>query len=90
MPALAKSLAKVPTTPVAFINVKLFDADNLHFLSDQTVVVDKGVVAALGAAAEVKPPAGAQIIDGKGKTLAPGMWDCHMHVGDDYTGLQEL
>jgi len=20
----------------------------------------------------------------------PGMWDCHMHVGDDYTGLQEL
>jgi imidazolonepropionase-like amidohydrolase len=23
-------------------------------------------------------------------TLVPGMWDCHMHVGDDYTGLQEL
>ena len=90
MPALAKSLAKLPTTPVAFTNVKLFDADNLHFLSDQTVVVNKGVIAALGPAAEVKPPAGAQIIDGKGKTLVPGMWDCHMHVGDDYTGLQEL
>src|SRR5437899_3863848 len=90
MPALAKSLAKVPTTPVAFTNVKLFDADNLHFLSEQTVVVDKGLIAALGPAAEVKPPAGAQIIDGKGKTLVPGMWDCHMHGGDDYTGLQEL
>jgi imidazolonepropionase-like amidohydrolase len=90
MPALAKSLAKVPTTPVAFTKVRLFDAGNLHFLSDQTVVVDKGVIAALGPAAEVKPPAGAQIIDGKGKTLVPGMWDCHMHVGDDYTGLQEL
>src|SRR6266550_1867108 len=85
MPTLAKSLAKVPTTPVAFTNVKLFDADNLHFLSEQTVVVDKGLIAALGPAAEVKPPAGAQIIDGKGKTLVPGMWDCHMHVGDDYT-----
>src|SRR6267154_3089389 len=90
MPALAKSLAKVPTTPVAFTNVKLFDADNLHFLSAQTVVVDKGLIATLGPAAEIKPPAGIQIIDGKGKTLVPGMWDCHMHVGDDYTGLQEL
>ena len=35
-------------------------------------------------------PAGAQVIDGRGKTLMPGLWDCHMHVGDDFTGLQEL
>ena len=90
MPALARSLAKMPSTPVAFTNVKLFDADGLRFLDDQTVVVDKGVIVSVGPAAEVKPPAGAQIIDGKGKTLVPGMWDCHMHVGDDYTGLQEL
>jgi imidazolonepropionase-like amidohydrolase len=90
MPALARSLAKNPSTPVAFTGVKLFDADGLRFLDDQTVVVDKGLIVAVGPAAETKPPAGAQIIDGKGKTLVPGMWDCHMHVGDDYTGLQEL
>ena len=35
-------------------------------------------------------PANAQVIDGRGKTLIPGLWDCHMHVGDDFTGLQEL
>jgi imidazolonepropionase-like amidohydrolase len=90
MPALARSLAKNPSTPIAFTNVKLFDADGLRFLDDQTVVVDKGLIVRVGPAAETKPPAGAQIIDGKGKTLVPGMWDCHMHVGDDYTGLQEL
>ena len=35
-------------------------------------------------------PPGAQVIDGRGKTLVPGLWDCHMHVGNDFTGVQEL
>jgi imidazolonepropionase-like amidohydrolase len=90
MPAIARNLAKTPSAPVAFTNVRVFDADNLRFLSSQTVVVDKGAIVTAGPAGTVKPPAGAQIIDGSGKTLVPGMWDCHMHVGDDYTGLQEL
>jgi imidazolonepropionase-like amidohydrolase len=89
-PKLAKALVKVPAGPVAFTHVKLFDADGLKFLADQTVVVDKGVIVAVGPSASVKTPAGAQVIDGRGKTLVPGLWDCHMHVGDDYTGPQEL
>ncbi len=50
------------------------------FLSDQTVIVDKGLIAAVFPSKETKVPAGAQIIDGRGKTLIPGLWDCHMHV----------
>ena len=89
-PGLAKSLVKAPAGPVAFTGVRLFDADTPRFLNDQTVVVDKGVITAVGARASVTVPAGAQVIDGRGHTLIPGMWDCHMHIGDDYTGLQEL
>jgi imidazolonepropionase-like amidohydrolase len=89
-PGLAKALVKVLAGPVAFTGVRLFDADAPRFLTDQTVVVDKGLIAAVGPRASVTVPAGAQVIDGAGKTLVPGMWDCHMHVGDDYTGLQEL
>src|SRR5205823_6657377 len=66
--------------------VKLFDADAGRFLDDQTVIADKGRVAALGASATVKPPANARTIDGTGKTLVPGLWDAHMHVADDTTG----
>ena len=40
--------------------------------TDQTVVVDKGVITAVGARASVAVPAGAQVIDGRGKTLDPG------------------
>jgi imidazolonepropionase-like amidohydrolase len=89
-PTLARSLAKVPGGPVAFTNVRMFDAENARFLTNQTVVVDKGLITAIGAAASMTAPAGAQVIDGRGKTLVPGLWDCHMHVNDDFTGLQEL
>jgi hypothetical protein len=88
--SLAKSLVKAPAGPVAYTGVRLFDAATPRFLNDQTLVVDKGVITAVGARASVTVPAGAQVIDGRGKTLIPGMWDCHMHIGDDYTGLQEL
>ena len=89
-PGLAKALVTLPAGPVAFTGVRLFDADATSFLTDQTVIVDKGFITAVGARASVAVPAGAQVIDGRGKTLIPGLWDCHMHVGDDFTGLQEL
>ena len=89
-PGLVTSLVKVPSGPVAFTGVRLFDADATRFLTDQTVVVDKGVITAVGPRASVAVPAGAQVIDGRGKTLVPGLWDAHMHIGDDFTGLQEL
>ncbi|HEY2675981.1 MAG TPA: amidohydrolase family protein [Steroidobacteraceae bacterium] len=87
---LAKELVKTPAAPVVFAHVRLFDADGGRFLADQSVVVDKGEIVAVGPASSINTPANAQIIDGHGKTLVPGLWDCHMHVGDDYTGVQEL
>ena len=88
--SISKAFLKAPIGTVAFVNVRMFDADNLTFLSGQTIVVDKGKIAAVGPVDAIKVPAKAKVIDGKGMTLVPGMWDCHMHVGDDYTGLQEL
>lgn len=89
-PALAKKLVTIPTGPVAFQNVRLYDADAKAFRADQTLVVSGAKIAAMGPAASTKIPAGAQLIDGRGKTLVPGLWDVHMHVGDDFTGIQEL
>jgi hypothetical protein len=89
-PALAKSLVKVPKGAVAFTNVQVYDSEAKVFLKDQTVIVEKGLVAAVFPSKDTKIPEGAQVIDGRGKTLLPGLWDCHMHVSNDYTGLQEL
>ena len=89
-PALRKALLKTPAGAVAFRNVQVFDADARKFVADQTVVVNQGRISAVGPAASTAVPAGAQIFDGHGKTLIPGMWDCHMHVANDDTGVQEL
>jgi cytosine/adenosine deaminase-related metal-dependent hydrolase len=85
-PALAARLAKAPAGPVVFSHVKLYDADARTFRDAMTVVVEKGRIADVGPAATVKVPANAQIVDGAGKTLIPGMWDNHQHYGDDSTG----
>lgn len=89
-PAIARRFGTPPETPVAFTHVRLFDADAGRFLDDRTVVVAGGAVAAVGPAAEVAVPAGARIIDGSGKTLVPGIWDAHMHVGSDSQGVMLL
>jgi hypothetical protein len=84
-PVLARKLARIPAGPVAFTNVRAF-VDGSRFAEGQTVLVDKGRIVAVGPAASVRVPAGAQVIDGRGKTLVPGLWDSHMHFGDDSTG----
>jgi cytosine/adenosine deaminase-related metal-dependent hydrolase len=85
-PQLVAKIARTPAGPVAFKNVKLYDADAQKFRENMTVVVANGHVAAVGAAGRTKIPANAEVIDGAGKTLVPGLWDNHQHYGDDSTG----
>jgi imidazolonepropionase-like amidohydrolase len=87
---LARQLAQAPAAAVVFTGVRLFDAEGLRFLPDQSVVIEQGRIKALGPSGSIRTPANARIIRGEGSTLLPGLWDCHMHVGDDYTGLLEL
>jgi hypothetical protein len=89
-PALVKQLLKTPAGPVAFMNVRVFDADARTFLNEQTVLVDGGKISAVGPSATMRLASNVQLIEGRGKTLLPGLWDCHMHVANDFTGLQEL
>ncbi len=84
-PALAKALLKTPAGPVAFTHVRAF-LDGTHFAQDQTVVVDHGLIVSAGPASATPVPENAQIIDGAGKTLVPGLWDAHQHVADDFAG----
>ena len=83
-------LAPAAKAPVLFDNVQLFDADKGAFLANRAVLARDGKIAAIGAAGSLTAPAGAKVIDGRGKTLVPGIWDSHLHIGDDWSVLSNV
>jgi imidazolonepropionase-like amidohydrolase len=83
-------LAPANRTPTLVDNVLMFDSVAGKYLPNRAVLIADGKVAAVGPAGSIKPPAGATVIDGRGKTLLPGLWDSHQHVGDDWNLLQNV
>jgi imidazolonepropionase-like amidohydrolase len=77
-----------PTSPfiresapvIAISHVELIDGTGAAPSADQTVVIDHGKISAVGASGSVTVPEGAKVIDGKGKTLIPGMVAMHEHL----------
>ena len=65
---------------IAITNVTLVDGTGAAPVRDATVVIRSGRIAAVGPSRRVRPPEGATIIDGTGKTLLPGFVFVHEHM----------
>ncbi len=65
---------------IAVTHVQLIDGSGAPAQADQTIVMDHGKIVAVGPAAGTAVPAGAKVIDGKGKTLIPGIVGMHEHL----------
>ena len=77
-PAPAPPIEQAPTT--AFVHVTVVPMDSERLLPDQTVLVRGERIAALGASASLPVPAGARVIEGRGKYLMPGLAEMHAHL----------
>jgi imidazolonepropionase-like amidohydrolase len=87
--ALAGKLAHPAPHGIVFAHVNLFDAQSAEILANRSVVVVGNRIRVVGPSDQVIAPAGAELIDATGKTLLPGLWDMHAHVGDN-DGLLNL
>lgn len=65
---------------IAFTHATIVDGTGAAPRHDQTLVIDKGRIAALGPAASTRVPAGTTVIDARGKTLLPGFVMMHEHL----------
>jgi hypothetical protein len=83
MLALVALAVLAPDVPLAIENVSIVVPGKKELLTGQTVVIDKGVFADIGASGKTTIPGNARRIDGSGKYLMPGLWDMHIHWYDE-------
>jgi hypothetical protein len=77
---LASQLASHPKHPIAIEHVRLFDSEQASVRANQTVVIQGERITAAGPSGTVTVPKDAEIVDGSGKTLVPGLFDMHAHA----------
>jgi hypothetical protein len=78
--ANARVLAQVQDRPtIAITHTTVIDVTTGRRLSDRNVIVRDGRIAAVGVGAA---PADAQVVNGRGKFVIPGLWDMHVHLGN--------
>ena len=76
----AAPAAPTTTQTIAFTHVNLIPMTSEKVIEDQTVLVKGSDIVAIGNSDALKTPPGAQVIDGKGAYLMPGLADMHMHT----------
>ena len=78
---LARTLIRRPKQPVAITNANVFDSATGQSAPGSTVLIDGNRIRTVGKDGAVTIPSQAERIDAGGKTLLPGLWDMHVHMG---------
>lgn len=64
---------------IAITNGTLVDVVNNTSVPGTTIIIENGKIKTVGNAASVSVPKNAFVINAKGKTILPGLWDMHAH-----------
>jgi hypothetical protein len=86
---LAHELGRKPERGLVIRGARLFDPRTAATIPDTTVVIEGNRIQAVGRDGEVAIPRRAEVIDARGKTLLPGLWDMHVHIGAE-EGILDL
>lgn len=76
IPAMAQEAR--PVSKVLITNANVFDGMNEKLATGMSVLIEGNKIAKI--AGSIPAPAGATVIDAKGKVLMPGLTDAHWHV----------
>jgi imidazolonepropionase-like amidohydrolase len=71
--------AQAQPPAVAIRGVTVVDVIDGSLRREQTVLVSGNRITAVGAADQIRTPDAAEVVDGAGGFLIPGLWDMHVH-----------
>lgn len=77
---LAGPLAAQDASPIVLSNVYIVDVTDGSIEENRSLVIRDGRIAVVGDTSVVTAPADADVVDGAGKYLIPGLWDMHTHL----------
>jgi len=77
---MAKQLARKPVGALVIQHAALFDPETRSVRPEMTVVVNGKRIEAVGPDGGVNLPPKGELIDARGMTLLPGLWDMHVHI----------
>ena len=73
----------LPSSSLVFNHVTVIDMTGARPKPDMAVVIQGNRITAIGKSARTRFPKNARVIDATGKFLIPGLWDMHVHLGDE-------
>ena len=76
----ASSFVSINDPVVALVHVRVIDGTGAPARADQTVVIDHGLISALGDTAKTAVPQGARELNLNGSTVYPGLVGMHEHL----------
>ncbi|WKN42609.1 amidohydrolase family protein [Tunicatimonas pelagia] len=88
--AVNEASIAVGNTTIAIVGATLIDGTGSDPLPNTTVIVEKGVITAVGSKKDTDVPMGAEVVDAQGLTLLPGLIDAHFHLVSDSMPVQLL
>ena len=78
---IAERVPETPSGPVAIVGARLFDPVTGTLQSGTTVVFDGDRITAVGSDDAVSIPSDARRVNAGDRTLLPGLFDMHVHLG---------
>ena len=80
---LAETETRVPAGDVLIRDARLFDPRDLSVSAHTSVLIHGERIVRVAADAELAVPAGAEVLEARGRVLMPGLWDNHQHFSDN-------
>src|SRR5216684_2865093 len=80
-------LAAAQEKSIAILHARMIDGLGGPPIEDAAVILQGNKIEYAGPVSGAKVPQGSQIIDGKGKSVMPGLADMHVHLTGGWDGI---